>query len=63
MSPGLPPIAIAPGMALPVAHLGGWLWLAYLVPVLIVVVPLIRSQIDARKEKESTATKARNARR
>ncbi|MGD9734139.1 MAG: hypothetical protein AB7V58_00800 [Solirubrobacterales bacterium] len=45
-------LAIAPGLARPAAHIGGWLWLAYLLPVLIVAVPLVKGQLGSRKKRK-----------
>lgn len=42
---------IAPGLAPPAAHIGGWLWVAYLLPVLIVVGALVKNQLALRKQK------------
>jgi cytochrome c-type biogenesis protein CcmH/NrfF len=36
-------------MTLPVAHLGHWLWTFYVVPVLIVVLGIARSQLVQRR--------------
>ena len=56
--------ASAPAAALPLAHLGGWLWVAYLLPVVIVVVPLIKNHIATRKEQnQAGAGKSRKPRR
>jgi hypothetical protein len=41
-------------MTLPLAHLGHWLWIFYLLPVLIVVVGVVRSTwAEKRKEHRS----------
>ncbi len=43
--------AIAP--VLPMAHLGHWLWIFYVLPVLIVIGGIIRStRIEKRREKD-----------
>ena len=51
MSPRWPQLAISSAETLPVAHLAGWLWTAYLVPV-------VKTQIGQRREKRTAATKA-----
>jgi hypothetical protein len=40
-------------LVLPMAHLGHWLWVFYVLPVLIVIGGIIRStRIDKRRERE-----------
>ena len=58
MSLRWPQLAISSAETLPVAHLAGWLWTAYLFPVLIVLVPVVKAQIGQRQEKRTAATKA-----
>lgn len=39
--------------ALPLAHIGHWLWVFYVLPVLIVVAGIVKSTISAkRRERE-----------
>jgi hypothetical protein len=35
---------------LPVAHVGHWLWVLYLPPILIVIGSLVRSKLSERKK-------------
>lgn len=58
MSLRWPQLAISSAETLPVAHLAGWLWTAYLLPVLIVLVPVVKTQISQRQEKQTAAAKA-----
>jgi uncharacterized membrane protein len=40
-------------MTLPMAHLGHWLWVFYLIPVLIVVAGILRSTLaEKRRERD-----------
>ena len=42
-------------MTLPLAHLGHWLWVFYVIPVLIVVGGILRSiRVEKRREREGT---------
>ncbi len=45
-------------MIVPMAHLAGWLWTVYLVPVLIVLVPLVKGQINQQREQKAAAGNA-----
>jgi hypothetical protein len=41
-------------LILPMAHLGHWLWIFYVMPVLIVIGGIIRStRIEKRREKDN----------
>jgi hypothetical protein len=40
-------------MTLPIAHLGHWLWVFYVIPVLIVVAGIVKSTLaEKRRERE-----------
>jgi hypothetical protein len=42
-------------VAIPAAHLGHWLWIFYVIPVLIVIAGIIRStHAEKRREREET---------
>jgi hypothetical protein len=36
-------------MILPIAHLGHWLWVLYVVPILIVLAGIVRSTLAGRR--------------
>ena len=38
---------------LPVAHVGHWLWVLYLPPILIVIGSIVRSKVLERREKRT----------
>ncbi|HET7509071.1 MAG TPA: hypothetical protein VFJ65_02380 [Solirubrobacterales bacterium] len=42
-------------MTLPLAHVGHYLWVLYLVPVVIVVAGIVRSSILARRRQDEEA--------
>lgn len=43
-------------MALPLAHVGHWLWVFYVMPVLIVIAGIIRStRAEKKREREEEA--------
>ena len=45
-------------LLLPMAHLGHWLWIFYVLPVLIVIGGIIRStRIDKRRDREEAEGK------
>jgi cytochrome c-type biogenesis protein CcmH/NrfF len=45
--------AVADPTALPLAHIGHWLWVLYLIPVLIVVAGIIRTtRAEKRRDRE-----------
>jgi cytochrome c-type biogenesis protein CcmH/NrfF len=51
-------------MVLPMAHIGHWLWIFYVIPVLIVIAGIIRStraekKRERKEEEEGKATKGR----
>ena len=46
-------------MALPLAHIGHWLWVFYVMPVLIVIGGIVRStRAEKRREREEEAKAA-----
>ncbi len=53
--------AITPAaVALPMAHIGHWLWVFYVLPVLIVIGGIIRStRVDKRREREEAEAAAK----
>jgi hypothetical protein len=57
-------VAPAPELAalvLPVAHIGHWLWVFYVLPVLTVIGGIIRStRAEKRREREEEEGKGRN---
>jgi hypothetical protein len=47
-------------VALPLAHLGHWLWVFYVIPVLIVIAGIIRStRAEKKREREEDEGKRR----
>jgi hypothetical protein len=51
---------IAPAVVLPSAHLGHWLWVFYVIPVLIVIGGIIRStRAEKKREREEAEGKRR----
>jgi len=36
-------------MILPLAHVGHWFWIAYVVPVLIVVAGIVKTMVEQRR--------------
>jgi hypothetical protein len=47
-------------MALPLAHIGHWLWIFYVIPILIVIAGIIRSTLaEKKREREEEAKKHR----
>ncbi|MGH2938152.1 MAG: hypothetical protein ACRDPE_08530 [Solirubrobacterales bacterium] len=47
-------------VALPLAHLGHWLWVFYVIPVLIVIAGIIRStRAEKKREREEEKGKRR----
>ncbi len=45
---------MAAALALPLAHLGHWLWVFYVMPVLIVIAGIIRStRAEKRRERQN----------
>jgi cytochrome c-type biogenesis protein CcmH/NrfF len=51
-------------MTLPLAHLGHWLWTFYVVPVLIVVAGILRTQrVQKRREEEEKGHRKPGSRR
>jgi uncharacterized membrane protein len=47
-------------IAVPSAHLGHWLWIFYVIPVLIVIVGILRStRAEKKREREETNGKRR----
>jgi uncharacterized membrane protein len=47
-------------VAIPSAHLGHWLWIFYVIPILIVIAGILRSTLAERKrEREEAEGKGR----
>jgi hypothetical protein len=42
------------GQVLPLAHLGHWLWIFYVVPVIIVIAGILRSSLLAKRREEES---------
>ncbi|MFT3865795.1 MAG: hypothetical protein QM729_16135 [Solirubrobacterales bacterium] len=50
---------MAAALALPLAHVGHWLWVFYVLPVLIVIGGIIRStRAEKKREREEEEAKA-----
>ncbi len=45
-------------MTLPLAHAGHWFWIAYLIPVLVVVGGIVKSTFSQRRRQGDGATPA-----
>jgi hypothetical protein len=44
---------------MPLAHLGHWSWVFYVIPVAIVVVGIVRGTLEERRRKSGAPTKKR----
>ena len=47
--PGASGFAIIEGLALPLAHVGHYLWILYVIPILIVVAAIVRNMVAQRR--------------